>query len=86
MRKCSTMSCFQLEQQIIDFLTDSPRSSIREISDFLDIQYNAVYRVIEGRKGSRSMIGLVNSGVLRALPSIDYVSNRTCWAYELNNS
>jgi hypothetical protein len=86
MRKYSTMSSYQLEQLVLDYLTENPRSSIDEISSFLDMSYTSVYRVIEGRQGSRSIIGLLNAGFVRAVPGINYRNNRLCWLYELNSS
>jgi len=86
MSKCSTLSCFQLEQQIIEYITDNPRSSIDEIAEFLDMNYTAIYRIVEGRSGSRSIIGLVNAGILRSVPGINYRNNRLVWLYEINNS
>lgn len=86
MSKCRTTSCYELEQLVIEYLTDNPKSSIDEIAEFLDVNRIAIYRVIEGRKNSRSNIGLVNNNVLRCLPGINYKNNRLVWLYELNNS
>jgi len=86
MSKCSTMDCCHLEQQIIDFITDSPRSSIDEIAEFLDVNRVVIYRLVEGRPGSKSIIGLVSAGILRPIPGINYRNNRLVWLYEINNS
>lgn len=86
MSKCSTLSCFQLEQLVIEYLTDNPKSSVSEISEFLDIDYTAIYRILEGRVGSRSIIGLVSAGVITATPGVNYRNNRLVWLYSLNNS
>jgi hypothetical protein len=86
MKRCSVTSSYELEQNIIDYLTDSPRSSIDEIAEFLNVNRVAVYRCIEGRKNSRSYTGLINAGFVRALPGINYKNNHLVWLYELNNS
>jgi len=75
-----------LEQLVIEYLTDNPKSSVDEIAEFLDVNYTAIYRILEGREGSRSIVGLVSSNVVRAIPGVNYKNNRLVWLYELNNS
>lgn len=86
MRKYSTLSSNQLEQLVLDYLSDDPKSSIDQICEFLDMSYTAIYRVLEGRKGSRSIVGLVDAGFVIATPGINYRNNRLCWLYSINNS
>jgi hypothetical protein len=86
MTKCNTQSCVELENLILEYLEHNPRSSIREISIALDHDYSSCYKILEGRIGSKSITGLVNSGFVRAIPGIDYRNNRLCYLYELNNS
>jgi len=75
-----------MEQLIIEYLTDNPKSSIDEIADFLDVNRIAVYRVLEGKEGSRSIVGLVNTGTVKAIPGVNFKNNRLVWLYLLNNS
>jgi hypothetical protein len=81
--KTKTLTCYELEQAVLTYLEQNPRSSIAEISKALDWDYNSIYSLVEGRKNSRSMTGLVSAGILRAKPGINTDNNRLCWVYEL---
>lgn len=83
MLKYNTKSCLELENLILQFLQENPRSSIEEISQAIGYAYIAVYRLIEGRPESRSIVGLVNSGRVKAVPGINTDNNRLCWLYEV---
>lgn len=85
MRKCNDLTCVQIENMIVEWLRENPKSSIEEISSALGLNYSMVRKVIEGKPGSRASIGLLENGYVRALPGINYKNNRLVWLYQIVN-
>ncbi|MDR3492463.1 MAG: hypothetical protein P4M12_10585 [Gammaproteobacteria bacterium] len=77
------MSIYEIEHLVLEYLENYPRSSIEEIANGIGYSYSAIYKLVEGRKNSRSLVGLVNTGVIKALPGINCDTGRLVWCYEL---
>jgi hypothetical protein len=84
MKKCNTLDSNHFENLIIEYLTNHPASTITQISEALEMNYIAVHRLLEGRKDSRSLIGLVNTNIIVARAGISESGN-LCWKYSINN-
>jgi hypothetical protein len=83
MKCCCTKSSLEIENLVVDFIKSHGKCSVEEIADGIGYQYMAVYRILEGRIGSRSLVGLVNSGAVKTIPGINSNNGRLCWLYEV---
>jgi hypothetical protein len=79
MKHCS--KCCELEPLVLDYINKNPRCSIEDIARSIGCHYMTIYRILEGRKDSRSIIGLVNSGAVKVVAGISS-KGRLCWTYE----
>lgn len=82
-KKFNTTSTLEIETLILQYLKDYPRSSTREISDGIGYAYIAVWRVMTGRRGTKTSTGLYTDGMIRYIPSYNKKTGRLVWVHEL---
>jgi hypothetical protein len=83
--KCKT-TCNDLEileNKILEFLRLNPKSSITEICNAVNGNYLKIYRILNGKSGSLSFVGLCAAGVVEASPGISIETGRLVWLYRL---
>jgi hypothetical protein len=82
MKTCNAENSCHLENLIIEYLKRNPRSSIVDIAMNISYPYIEIYRVLNGRQGSLSNIGLVSNNYVKVVPGISS-KGRLCWHYEV---
>lgn len=82
--KCNTLSACELETKVLNYIIEHPNCTIEEIGNGLNYQNCCIRRILEGRKDSRSLIGLVSAGVVNVKAGVNERGN-LCWKYSINN-
>ena len=77
----STMSTFEIDQKIIQYLREYPQSSIQQIADGIGKDYLAVWRTVTQKCGASGR--LYENYCIECTPSYNKKTGRLMWVYEL---